>query len=93
MPAAPPVRRPSASAARSTSGSSSSNTPTTRSYWSHDDLLVVPGRVAAVPGAGKIVTVFGHSTISPVPWVVGGAVLLVVAWLVVWLVRRRAASG
>ncbi|HEV7648925.1 MAG TPA: hypothetical protein VGP26_12235 [Actinophytocola sp.] len=60
--------------------------------FTHDDLLLVPEKVTAVPGEGKILTVYGHTGASAVPWVVGGAVLLgVVAGLVAWLALRRRA--
>jgi hypothetical protein len=61
--------------------------------FTSEDLLLVPEKVTAVPGEGKILTVYGHTPASPVPWIVGGAVLLVViAGLVAWRVRRRRAT-
>lgn len=58
-----------------------------------DDLVLVPEKVTAVPGEGKILTVYGHTSASPAPWVIGGAVLLaVLAGLVAWRVLRRRAT-
>ncbi len=58
--------------------------------FTSDDLLLVPENVTAVPGEGKIRTVYGHTGASPLPWVLGGVGLLVV--LVAWRVLRRRAT-
>lgn len=44
--------------------------------FTSDDLVLVPENVTKVPGEGKIATVYGHTATNPLPWVVGGAVLL-----------------
>lgn len=41
-----------------------------------DDLVLLPENVTKVPGEGKIATVYGHTATNPLPWVVGGVVLL-----------------
>lgn len=59
--------------------------------FTSDDLLLVPEKVTAVPGEGKVRTVYGHTGASPLPWVLGGVGLLAV--LVAWrVVRRRRAT-
>jgi hypothetical protein len=61
--------------------------------FTSDDLLLIPEKVTAVPGEGKIATVYGHTSASPVPWVVVAAVLLaLIAGLVAWRVLRRRAT-
>jgi hypothetical protein len=61
--------------------------------FTSDDLLLVPEKITAVPGEGKIVTVYGHTSASPAPWIIAAAVLLVViAGLVTWRVLRRRAT-
>lgn len=51
------------------------------------DLVLVPEHLDTVPGEGRIVTVYGHSTVSSLPWVLGGVGVLVL--LVAALVGRR----
>jgi hypothetical protein len=57
-----------------------------------EDLVMLPEKLTAVPGEGRIVTVYGQTSTNPVPWFLGGGVvivLLVGALGVVRTVRRR----
>jgi hypothetical protein len=61
-----------------------------------DDLMMVPEKITAVPGEGRIVTVYGRTSTNPVPWFLGGGavvVLLVGALAVRRRVVARRTSG
>jgi hypothetical protein len=59
--------------------------------FTSDDLVLLPEKITAVPGDGRIRTVYGHTTVNWLPWLLGGAGGIVVlgAGLVV---RRRIVS-
>jgi hypothetical protein len=56
-----------------------------------EDLVMLPEKITAVPGEGRIVTVYGRTATDPLPWVLGGgaAIVLLVGALAL---RRRAAA-
>jgi hypothetical protein len=56
-----------------------------------EDLMLAPQKITAVPGEGEIVTVYGHTTTNWLPWVLGGAGLVVVLGAGL-AVRRRAVT-
>jgi hypothetical protein len=59
-----------------------------------DDLMFAPEDITAVPGEGKVVTVYAKAPSSPVPWVIGVAVLLgVLGGLVAYRRLARRAPG
>jgi hypothetical protein len=62
--------------------------------FTSDDLVLLPEKITDVPGEGRIRTVYGHTTVSWLPWLLGGAggaggVVVLGAGLVV---RRRIAA-
>lgn len=53
-----------------------------------EDLVMLPEKITAVPGEGRIITVYGHTTTNPLPWFLGAGAV-VVLFVVVLMVRRR----
>jgi len=61
-----------------------------------EDLVLLPENITSVPGEGRVVTVYGHTTTDWLPWVIGGLAVVVVlgAGLVVRRrIRARRTSG
>jgi hypothetical protein len=53
-----------------------------------EDLVMLPEKLTAVPGEGRIVTVYGRTSTNPLPWFLGGGAVIVLL-IGALAIRRR----